>query len=55
MRSLTLAEAADYLEEANIEQTIPAGHAVINIGVNALGVRFVLLNDCEGRTVVTEG
>lgn len=29
MRNLTLVEAADYLEEANIGQTVRAGHAII--------------------------
>lgn len=54
MRNLSLAEAADYLEAATIEQTIKAGHAVVNVGVNEFGTRFVLVNDCQGQTVVTE-
>lgn len=54
MRNLSLAEAADYLEAATIEQTFPAGHAVVNVGVNEFGTRFVLVNDCQGQTVVTE-
>jgi hypothetical protein len=54
MRNLTLEAACDYLEAATIEQTIAAGHAVINIGVNEHGTRFVLMNDCTGSSVVTE-
>lgn len=54
MHSLTLEAACDYLEAATIEQTIRAGHAVINIGVNEFGTRFVLVNDCTGASVVTE-
>ena len=54
MHSLTLEAACDYLEAATIEQTIPAGHAVINIGGNEFGTRFVLLNDCTDANVVSE-
>lgn len=54
MRRLTLAEAADYLEAATVEQTIPAGHAVVNVGLNEFGVRFVLVNDDQEQTMVME-
>lgn len=54
MKSLTMQQAADYLEAAIIDRTHDAGHAVTHIGTNAAGVPFVLLNDYTGQTVVTE-
>lgn len=54
MKTLTLQQAADYLEAAIIDHTHDAGHAVTHIGTNAAGVPFVLLNDYIGQTVVTE-
>lgn len=54
MQYLTLEQTADYLEAANIEATCDAGHAIVHIGRNAAGIRFVLVNDVLGQTVVTE-
>ncbi len=53
-RTLTLAEAADYLEAATIEYTHDAGHAVIHMGLNAAGTVFTMVNDCFGQTSLTE-
>lgn len=55
MQQLTLAETADYLESAIIEHMQDVGHAIIHSGRNAAGARFVLVNDCFGKTTVTEG
>lgn len=54
MKTLTMQQAADYLEDAIIERTHDAGHAVTHTGTNAVGVPFVLVNDYTGKTVVTE-
>lgn len=54
MRQLTMAQAASYLAAATIEHTHDTGHAITHTGTNALGVRFVLVNDCTGQTVLTE-
>ena len=54
MQQLTLEQQADYLDSATIESTMDAGHAIIHAGTNEAGVRFVMVNDCFGRTVVTE-
>jgi hypothetical protein len=52
---LDLGQAADYHEDATIEQSINAGFAMIHIGTNTAGARFVMVNDYNGDTVVTEG
>lgn len=54
MKSLTQAETADYLESATIINTMDCGHAIAHIGVTDTGIRFMLVNDCYGNTVVTE-
>lgn len=54
MQQITMQQAADYLEDATITETIDAGHAVIHVGTNATGARFVLVNDYRGKTTVTE-
>lgn len=54
MKTMTMQQAADYLETATITRTQDAGHAVTHIGTNAAGVPFVLVNDYTGQTVVTE-
>lgn len=54
MHKIDLQQAADYLEAATIEQTIEAEHTIIHTGRNAAGVRFVIINDCFGNTVVSE-
>jgi hypothetical protein len=54
MQNLTLEQCADYLETATIEHTRDEGHAIIHTGRNALGVRFVLVNDMHGQTALIE-
>jgi hypothetical protein len=54
MQNLTLEQCADYLEAATIEHTRDEGHAIIHTGRNALGVRFILVNDMHGQTALTE-
>jgi hypothetical protein len=56
MQQLTLEQAADYLEDADLlEEPIRIAHTIINVGVTAAGRRFVLINDCHGYTTVSEG
>lgn len=54
MRFLSLDETAAYLEAATIEQSIDKGHCFVHIGLNAMGGKFVMMNDAQGDTVVTE-
>lgn len=54
MQSMTIQEFADYCEHATITQSVDHGFAVVHTGRNALGQRFVAINDWHGRTVVTE-
>lgn len=54
MQQLNLSETADYLEAATIHETHEAGHAIIHIGVSGAGLRFVLINDCWGQTILNE-
>lgn len=54
MRLLTLDETAEYLEFATIQQTHDVGHAFIHIGLNAMGGKFVMVNNAQGDTAVTE-
>jgi len=54
MKILSPELTADYLETANIEQTLNEGHAIVHIGKNSAGSRFVLVNNCMGETVLTE-
>lgn len=54
MKSITLAQAADYLEVAAIESTTNVGSILVHIGKNAAGVRFVMVNNCDGETMLTE-
>lgn len=54
MQQLTLEQVADYLESATIEQSHDVGHAIVHIGRNAAGGRFVMVNDCYGKTTVSE-
>lgn len=55
MQQLRLEQQADYLDGAIVSSTVDAGRAIIHTGINALGARFVMVNDCYGHTVVTEG
>jgi hypothetical protein len=54
MLYLTLEQTADYLEMATVEKTIDDGHAIIHFGKNAAGVCFVMMNDANGKTTVSE-
>jgi hypothetical protein len=54
MRNLTLEQTADYLESAEIQKSVNLGYAVIHQGISEAGHSFVLLNDWQGNTVVTE-
>lgn len=54
MNELTLQECADYLEAATIQHTQDSGFAITHSGINANGTRFVLVNDCNGKTFVLE-
>ncbi|MEO6825088.1 MAG: hypothetical protein ABI167_10280 [Nitrosospira sp.] len=55
MKMLDMQQTADYLEHANIKQSIDAAHAIIHIGISAAGFNFVLVNNALGQTVLTEG
>jgi len=54
MRNLTTDEACAYLEFATIEKTIDVRYAFVHIGLNAMGGRFVLVNDAQGNNGLTE-
>lgn len=54
MKLITLEQAADFLETATIEDTHDHGFAIIHTGTNAAGARFVLVNDCNENTMLTE-
>lgn len=53
MKFITLTEAADLLETAEIIQSIDAGHAITHIGTDEAGNKFVMLNNCDGETTIT--
>lgn len=55
MQTITLQQTADFLESANIAQTIDTGHAMIHFGTNVAGIPFVLVNDMHGHSTLTEG
>lgn len=55
MQTMTLQQIADYFEDATIDETIDAGHALIQRGTNAAGTPFVLVNDMQGNSALTEG
>lgn len=54
MRVLNLNETADFLEAATIKNTIDAGHAIIHTGTSEAGSSFILVNDFNGESVLTE-
>ena len=54
MKTMSMQETADYLEAAISLHTHDIGHAVVHIGTSAAGVSFVLVNDCTGKTIITE-
>lgn len=53
MQTLSLNEAADFLEEAKLEQSIDLGWTLVHVGINASGQRFVCVTDTVGGTSVT--
>ncbi len=54
MQNLTLEQTADYLQTADIQYTMDSHFSLTHIGINAAGVRFVLINDIFGETFFTE-
>lgn len=54
MKKLSLEALADYLETATIMQTLDVKHAIIHEGINASGIRFVIVNNCHGETMLSE-
>lgn len=55
MKLLDLQQTARYLEHAEIIQTVDVGHALIHIGKNIAGASFLLVNNAEEQSVLTEG
>ncbi|WP_314973124.1 hypothetical protein [Comamonas testosteroni] len=55
MRTLTPEETADYLEASTVIKSMDAGFAITHMGINAAGIRFLLMTDCHEKTTVTEG
>lgn len=53
MKTLSLSETANFLEEAKLEQSIDLGWTLVHVGVNASGQRFVCVTDITGSTSVT--
>lgn len=53
MQMIDLNQAGDILESMTITQTIDAGHAIVHVGTDEHGRRVVLMNDCNGKTVVS--
>ncbi|MDI1259365.1 hypothetical protein [Aquabacterium sp.] len=51
MREMTLSEAADFLEAANIEQTIDAGFAIVHL-INSDGIKSLIINDLHGKSIL---
>lgn len=54
MKSLSLEQVADYLDTAIIDQSIDKGHAIIHIGKNKVGCKFIMVNNCMGETMLSE-
>jgi hypothetical protein len=54
MKFLNMTQTADYLEGATIEHTTDAGIALVHVGINENGCRFVMINDIHGKSAVTE-
>ncbi|GAA0833340.1 hypothetical protein [Cupriavidus pauculus] len=58
MQQLTIEQAADYLEDADlVEEPIRISHAIINVGITAAGRRFVMMVDGRGygNACISEG
>jgi len=53
MKVLSLQEVADFLETAEITETLNRGQAVVHIGKTDAGHRFVLINDMQGNSCVS--
>lgn len=53
MQLLSLAQVADMLETATIQNTTDYGHAIVHVGTTEAGHRFVLVNDCNGDSCVS--
>ncbi|MES2716470.1 MAG: hypothetical protein V4795_11935 [Pseudomonadota bacterium] len=53
MQSLSLAQVADILETATIQNTTDHGHTIVHVGTTEAGHRFVLVNDCNGNSCVS--
>ena len=56
MQLLTIEQTADYLEAATLEQSIDKGHAIVHIGINQAGAKFVLVDSImgEGESALAE-
>lgn len=52
--TMNMQETTDYIEAAISLHTHDIGHAVVHIGTNAAGVSFVLVNDYNGETIISE-
>lgn len=53
MQHLTLTQVADIIESATVEHTADHGHAIVHVGTTEAGLRFVLMNDCNGNSCVS--
>jgi hypothetical protein len=54
MQTLTMEQTADYLEGATIKTSVDSGYAIVHTGFSPAGVKFILVNDMFGNTVLTE-
>ena len=54
MKSLSFEQTADYLDTATIDQSIDDGHAIIHIGKNKVGCKFIMVNNCMDETALSE-
>lgn len=54
MKTLSLEQIADYLEDATIDRSVNAGHALVHFGKSAAGTTFVLLAHVEGPSYLQE-
>lgn len=54
MKNITMQECADYLESAEIENSVDLGNVIIHTGISSNGMQFILQNDCYGKTMLGE-
>ncbi len=54
MKKMSMRKAAAYLETATIIEEIDTRHAIVVIGRNAAGARFVMVNDSFGKVILSE-